>query len=195
MGSAKRRRLSRSRRDGGALRCRAGEHQRQRGIVVPADGVQPRSIGAPAPVPPKAALAEIVTGVPVSDVLLALRDAGLDIERVEAAGLLQRMQARIAHALEKRRIGIEQPVEPVDQDADRQADRAAPGRAGFRRAPAARAAPASRRVVRSARGCLRGGSGWLDRRARAPRLLWAAWLARRCHRRFRAAPTIAGRVR
>ena len=38
--------------------------------------------------PVEAWVAEIVTGVPVSDVLLALGDAGLDIERVETAGLL-----------------------------------------------------------------------------------------------------------
>ena len=62
------------------------------------------------------------------------RDAGLDIERVETAGILQRMKARIAHPLEERGVGIEQPVEPIDQHADRAADRAASGRAGLRRA-------------------------------------------------------------
>ena len=44
-------------------------------------------------------------------------DAGLDIERVETAGLLQRVQALIAHPRQKRRVGIEQPVEPIDQHA------------------------------------------------------------------------------
>ena len=66
---------------------------------------------------PMAGCAEIVTGVPVSEVLRGVGDAGLDIERVEAAGLFQRMQAVIADRLEKCRVGIEQPVEPVDQDA------------------------------------------------------------------------------
>src|SRR6202041_3504188 len=46
-------------------------------------------------------------------------DAGLDIERVETAGLLEGEKVWIAHAFEKRRVGIEQPVEPVDQYADR----------------------------------------------------------------------------
>ncbi len=46
-----------------------------------------------------------------------LRDAGFDIERVQLRRPLPAPAGRIAHALEKRRIGIKQAVEPVDQDA------------------------------------------------------------------------------
>ncbi len=56
------------------LAARAGEDQRQRGIVVPADGVEARvdRRGVFA----AACGAEIVTGVPVSDVLQALETPG-----------------------------------------------------------------------------------------------------------------------
>jgi len=47
-------------------------------------------------------------------------DAGFDIERVEPAGFFQRVQAVIADALEEGGVGIEQAIEPVDQDAGRQ---------------------------------------------------------------------------
>ncbi len=50
----------------------------------------------------------------------SVRHAGFDIERVEAAGIFQRMQGRITHLREEGRVGVEQPVEPVDQNADRQ---------------------------------------------------------------------------
>ena len=71
-------------------------------------------------------------------------DAGLDQQRVEAAGLFERVQAVVSDAAEKRRVGVEQPVEPVDQHAGGNADRAASCRARSRRAAAAPAATASR---------------------------------------------------
>ena len=65
-------------------------------------------------------VAEMVTGVPVSDVLLALETPGSTKQRVEAAGLFQRVQAVIAHAAEEGAVGVKQPVEPVDQHAGRE---------------------------------------------------------------------------
>ena len=97
-------------------------------------------------------------------------DAGLDIERVETAGLLQRMQARIAHAREKRRVGIEQPVEPVDQDADRQEIEqhlVAPGFAARRRLGARQPA----RLFAGLLGCFRCGRR-LDHRFRRAGCRW-----------------------
>ena len=46
--------------------------------------------------------------------------AGLDVERIEPAGILERAQAGIAHAREEGGVGVEQAVEPVDQNARRQ---------------------------------------------------------------------------
>ena len=46
-------------------------------------------------------------------------DAGLDIERIETAGRFQGVQAVVSHLSEKRAVGIEHPVEPIDQHADR----------------------------------------------------------------------------
>ena len=97
--------------------------------------------------PPPTWLAEIVTGVPASDVLLDGRDAGLDIERIEPAGFFQRMQAGIADALEKRRVGVEQAIEPVDQDAGGQQIEQRLVAPPLRRAPAAPAARASRALA------------------------------------------------
>jgi len=48
------------------------------------------------------------------------RDGGLDIERVETSGVFQCVEALVAHLRQKRAVGIEQPVEPVNQHADRQ---------------------------------------------------------------------------
>ena len=70
---------------------------------------------------------------------------------------------------EERRVGIEQPVEPIDQDADRQADRAACGRAGLRRAPAARAAPASPACSSIGSGVSGAAGGSIDGSAGASR--------------------------
>ena len=78
------------------------------------------SVGGSGACPLDAGVAEMVTGVPASDVLLPLADAGFDEQRVETAGLFQRLQAGIADAVEERAVGIEQPVEPVDQHADRE---------------------------------------------------------------------------
>ncbi len=54
--------------------------------------------------------------MPVSDVELTLETPGSDKQRVQSAGLLQRVQAGIAHVVEERAVGIEQAVEPIDQD-------------------------------------------------------------------------------
>ena len=60
-----------------ALRAGARENQRQRGIVVPGDGVELRLGGrGQARVRRESCVAEIVTGVPVSEVLLALDTPG-----------------------------------------------------------------------------------------------------------------------
>jgi len=71
---------------------------------------------------------------------------GLDIERVETSGLLQRVEALVAHPHQKRAVGIEQPVEPVDQHADRQQIEQRLVAPGFRPARAPRQVPASRFV-------------------------------------------------
>ena len=47
-------------------------------------------------------------------------DARLDIERIKASGLLERVKVVIAEALKEGGIGIEQSIEPTDQDAARQ---------------------------------------------------------------------------
>ena len=109
-------------RDGRSLDARAGENQSERGIAVPGNRVE-AGVGRP------------MAACPASDRRLACRNhhrragvrrrgrvghTGFDIERVEAAGIFQRMQARIAHLRQEGRVGVEQPVEPVDQDADRQ---------------------------------------------------------------------------
>ena len=62
------------------------------------------------------------------------------------------MQARIAHAREKRAVGIEQPVEPVDQHADRQQIEQRPVAPGF----AARRRLGLRQPVRAVRSVASG---------------------------------------
>src|SRR6185312_16244320 len=87
----------------------------------------------------------------------------LDIERIEAAGLLQRVQAVIADALQEGRVGIEQAVEPVDQDAGREQveqGAVAPGFAPCRRLRRRQPFGAGGRLARWL------GSGWLARRLR-----------------------------
>ena len=86
------------------------------------------------------------------------RNAGLDIERVEAAGFFQRVQAVIADALEESRVGKQQPVETIDQDADGneiQQRLVAPGDAARRRL--GRRQPFRR--VADRRGCATGAAG------------------------------------
>ena len=46
--------------------------------------------------------------------------ARLDEQRVEPAGLLQRVELPVAGPVEEGAVGVDQLVEPVDQDADRQ---------------------------------------------------------------------------
>ena len=79
-----------------------------------------------------------------------VRDAGLDIERVEAAGLLQRVQAGIAHLRPGTR-GWHRAGGRADRSGRRPAaGRAAPCRAWLRRAPAVRARsaiPVTRRLL------------------------------------------------
>ena len=92
------------------------EHQGQRRLAVPCDREQPRGareacgIVARGNRHRRAGLRGAARG----------GDAGLDIERIESAGLFQRMQAVVSDALEEGGVGIEQPVKPVDQDAGRQ---------------------------------------------------------------------------
>ena len=45
---------------------------------------------------------------------------GLDQQRIDAAGRLQRGETGKTHLRQKRRIGVDQPVEPIQQHADRQ---------------------------------------------------------------------------
>ena len=72
------------------------------------------------------------------------RDAGLDIERVEAAGLFQRVQAGITHAFEKGAGWHRAAGRAGRSECRPAADRAASCRAGLRPAQAARRAPAIR---------------------------------------------------
>ena len=179
-----------ARRGDGVFRARPGEKiKRVRGFVVPVDGVQPRVDGACG-----WRFAEL-DGNPDRRAgvgrAAGAGDAGLDIERIDAAGLFERVQAGIAHAFEKRRIGIEQAVEPVDHHAGRQEIEQQPCRACFRRAPAVRA-----RRARSAAAA--DGSGASACTGGATTACWRFGRVRRFRaRRFRslALPTIGGRVR
>ncbi len=117
--------------DGGAFHSGARKNQGQRGVVVPADRIEPRvdrrrgrmfARGLRRRNRHRRAGVRRAAGA---------RDARLDIERVEAAGILQRVKARIAHPLQKRGIGIDQPVEPVDQHAHGQQIEQRPVAPGF----------------------------------------------------------------
>lgn len=66
-------------------------------------------------------VAAITTGVPVSEVLLADPGTGFDDQRIEAAGLGQRMKVVVSGGRKKRLVGVDQPVEPIHQHADREA--------------------------------------------------------------------------
>ena len=48
------------------------------------------------------------------------RSPRLNVERVEAPGVLECMKAVVTHAPQKCGVGVEQAIEPVDQDARRQ---------------------------------------------------------------------------
>ena len=129
-------------RDGSTFVVRAREDQRKRGIAIPGNRVE-AGVGRRG----RRARFQISFGI----LRLArgdhhrrtgvrrrgrVGDAGFDIERVEAAGILQHMQAGIAHLREEGGIGVKQPVEPVDQNADRQQVEqrlVAPGFAAWRR--------------------------------------------------------------
>ena len=103
------------------------------------------------------------------------RHAGLDIERVEAAGFFQRLKAGIAHPRRGRRGWHRAAGRAGRSECRPAADRAASCRAGFRRARAARQAPATpagRRpfaVFRRVRRCDHGFGriGCFRRRRRA----------------------------
>ena len=86
-------------------------------------------------------LAEIVTGVPVSDVLRRWRRRVRHRARRGRRPLPARAGC-VADPRQESRVGIQQPVEPVDQDADRQQIEQRLVAPGSRRARAARAAPA-----------------------------------------------------
>ena len=134
-----------------ASRAGAGEDQGQRGVVVPADRVEARvdrRRGSVFARGLRRGNRHRRAGVRCA---AGARDAGLDIERVETAGLLQRMKARIADPLEGTPDWHRAAGRAGRSGRRRAADRAASCRAGSRRAPAARAASASRAVRRSAR--------------------------------------------
>ena len=85
-------------------RRRARADQRQRGIAVPRNRMEMR-LGRPASAPVRRRLARRNrhrrAGIRRA---AGAGDAGFDVERVEAAGLLQRVQAVIADPLQKRRL-------------------------------------------------------------------------------------------
>ena len=119
----------------------AGQHQHQRGFALPRRGEQPRL---------DRHLVALIGGdgqrlrAVVGAELVVVR---LDEQRVEAAGLFQRVQLVVAGPVEEGAVGIDQLVEPIDQHADRQAveDRALIG---------ARASARSRLAARlGSRGC------------------------------------------
>ncbi len=92
----------------------AGQHQHQCGLAFPRRGEQPRLdrhlvalIGGDG----QRLRAVVLAGVGV---------VRLDEQRIEAAGLFQRVQLVVAGPVEEGAVGIDQLVEPIDQHADRQ---------------------------------------------------------------------------
>ena len=101
--------------DGRGRRERWRQDQGERGLVVPGNRIEPRvgrvrrlggDLGRRDPHRRSGFRGARGAG-----------DSGLDVKRVQAAGLLERIQAVMADRPEKCRVGIEQPVEAVDQDA------------------------------------------------------------------------------
>ena len=176
---------------------RSREDQRQRGFVVPGNRIEARVGGR--------CLAPIVRGLACGNrhrragVRRAggARDAGLDIERIETAGVLQRMQAGIAHPLPGTR-GWHRAAGRADRSARRRAaDRAAPCRVWLRRAAAVRVRSAIQ--VFRLRGCSSASAspaGSCASERLGDHVGDRMGLQARAGRsRFRAAPTIAARVR
>ena len=104
----------------GVIERGAGKDQGKGAFVVPTDGMQPRVDGDRG----RSFACRVGHGNP--DRRAGVRRAGgvgdarLDVKRIDAASLFERVQAVISHALEENAVGVEQPVEPVDHHAGRQ---------------------------------------------------------------------------